>query len=35
MPSLSASDCEKVLDVLYEAADANGPEPFPGPLLER
>jgi DNA-binding CsgD family transcriptional regulator len=34
MPSLSASDCEKVLDVLYEAADANGPEPFPGPLLE-
>jgi DNA-binding CsgD family transcriptional regulator len=34
MPRLSASDYEKALDVLYEAADANGPDPFPEPVLE-
>jgi DNA-binding CsgD family transcriptional regulator len=33
MPRLSASDYQKVLDVLYEAADVDGPTPFPEPVL--
>jgi DNA-binding CsgD family transcriptional regulator len=34
MPRLSASDYEKVLDVLYEAAEVDGLTPFPEPVLE-
>jgi DNA-binding CsgD family transcriptional regulator len=34
MPRLSASDYEKVLDVLHEAADVDGPIPFSEPVLE-
>jgi DNA-binding CsgD family transcriptional regulator len=33
MPRLSASDYQKVLDVLYETADVVGPNPFPEPVL--
>lgn len=34
MPRLSGSDCSKALEVLYEAADVDGPNPFPEPVLE-
>ncbi len=34
MPRLSGSDCSKALDVLYEAADVDGPNLFPEPVLE-
>jgi DNA-binding CsgD family transcriptional regulator len=33
MPRLSTSDYQKVLDVLYETADVDGPNPFPEPVL--
>ena len=33
MPRVSGSDYRKVLDVLYEAADADGPNPFPDAVL--
>jgi DNA-binding CsgD family transcriptional regulator len=33
MLRLSVSDYQKVLDVLYEAADVDGPTPFPEPVL--
>jgi RNA polymerase sigma factor (sigma-70 family) len=31
---VSTSDLEKVLDVVYEAAEVDGPRPFPEPVLE-
>jgi DNA-binding CsgD family transcriptional regulator len=34
MPRLSGSDYRKALDVVYEAADVDGPNPFPEPVLE-
>jgi DNA-binding CsgD family transcriptional regulator len=34
MARLLASDYEKLLDVLYEAAEVDEPTPFPGPVLE-
>jgi DNA-binding CsgD family transcriptional regulator len=34
MPRLSASDYQKVLDVLYETSDLDGPNPFPEPVLD-
>jgi DNA-binding CsgD family transcriptional regulator len=34
MPRLSASDYQEVLDVLYETADVDGPNPFPEPVLD-
>lgn len=33
MPRLSASDYQRVLDVLCETADVDGPNPFPEPVL--
>jgi DNA-binding CsgD family transcriptional regulator len=33
MSRASVSDYRKVLDVLYEAADVDGPNPFPEPVL--
>jgi DNA-binding CsgD family transcriptional regulator len=34
MPRLSASDYQAALEVLYELADVDGPNPFPEPVLD-
>src|SRR2546429_7648999 len=34
MPRLSVSDYQTVLDVLYETAEVDGPNPFPEPVLD-